>query len=247
MRYDVFVAGKLGISRNKACELIENKGVLLNSKFFKPSFEVENLCKFETSSENLLNSNALNLELLNEIYVSRAALKLKHFLENKEIKIKGAKCLDIGAAAGGFTQILLKNGALKVVALDVGTNQLHFSLKNHPKVEFIEQMDIKDFKSAEKFDIITCDISFVSLKNVLFEIDNFAKSLIILLFKPQFEVGIAAKRDKNGVVKDKVAINNAKMDLEKACEALKWRKIATEPSKIAGKEGNVEFFYLYEK
>lgn len=243
MRYDLFVAEKLGISRNKAAELIENKGVCLNENFYKASFDIENLCKNETS----LNTKVLNLRLIDEIFVSRGALKLKGFLQDKNIKIKGAKCLDIGAAAGGFTQILLEKGALKVLALDVGRNQLDIKLKNDARVENIEQRDIKNFKSAEKFDIITCDLSFISLKKMLCHIDKFAKCWIILLFKPQFEVGLHAKRDKNGVVKDEKAINIAKIDFEKECEALKWRKIANEASKIAGKEGNVEYFYLYKK
>lgn len=249
MRFDKFVSAKLGISRNKAIELIDNESVLLNDKSYKSAFEVKNLFKNapNLSDEELLNLETLKLTLLDEIYASRAALKLKGFLAEFTLDISGKKCLDIGAAAGGFTQILLENGALSVTTLDIGSNQLDSSLKNNPKVQSIENTDIKAYQSDEKFQLITCDISFISLKNVLFYIDKLAQNLILLLFKPQFEVGILAKRDKNGVVKDEKAIIKAKAEFEKECASLGWLLQAVSESKLKGKEGNVEFFYLYQK
>lgn len=249
MRFDKFVSAKFGISRNKAIELIDNESVLLNDKPYKSAFEVKNLLKNapNLSDEELLNLETLKLTLLDEIYASRAALKLKGFLAEFALDVKGKKCLDIGAAAGGFTQILLEKGALSVTALDIGSNQLDSSLKNNPKVQSIENTDIKAYQSNEKFELITCDISFISLKNVLFHIDKFAQNLILLLFKPQFEVGILAKRDKNGVVKDEKAIIKAKAEFEKECATLGWLLQGVRESKLKGKEGNVEFFYLYQK
>ncbi len=111
----------------------------------------------------------------------------------------------------------------------------------------MEKTDIKSYKSAEKFEFISCDISFISLKNVLCCIDELAKSLILLLFKPQFEVGISTKRDKCGVVKDEKAIIKARAEFEKECASLGWLLKGFAPSTIKGKEGNVEFFYLYQK
>lgn len=244
MRFDKFISLKLGISRNQALELIENKSILLNDKCYKAAFNVKNLA-FNLNDEELLQS--LKLTLLDEIYVSRAALKLKGFLSEFPLHIKGKKCLDIGSSAGGFVQILLENGASSVLALDIGSHQLHHSLKTHPKVQSMENTDIKAFKSAEKFDLITCDISFISLKKVLFYIDSLAKNLILLLFKPQFEVGIVAKRDKNGVVKDEKAIKRAKAEFEQECTKLNWLLKANLSCKVKGKEGNGEFFYLYSK
>ena len=249
MRFDKFVSAKFGISRNKALELIENQSVLLNEKSYKSAFEVQNLLENaqNLSDDELLNSPKLKLTLLDEIYPSRAALKLKGFLADFAIDIMGKKCLDIGAAAGGFTQVLLENGAQSVIALDIGSNQLDENLRQNKRVQSMENTDIKAFKSDEKFELITCDISFVSLKSVLFSIDKFAQSLILLLFKPQFEVGICAKRDKKGVVKDEKAVMKAKAEFEKECASLGWLLLGTSESKLKGKEGNVEFFYLYQK
>ena len=236
MRFDQFVSQKLNISRNKALELIENENVLLNDHAYKPSFNVKSLMQDD-----------LKLTLLDKIYVSRAALKLKGFLSEFKLDLKGKKCLDIGSSTGGFVQVLLENNVASVVALDVGFNQLHTTLKSNPLVQSVEKTDIKDFKSTQHFDLISCDISFISLQKVLFYINKFAQDLILLLFKPQFEVGIGAKRDKNGVVKDEKAITKARVEFEKECAKLGWLLQAVKPSKLKGKEGNIEFFYLYSK
>ncbi len=249
MRFDSFVAKRLGISRNKALELIANESVLLNDKAYKAAFEVQNLAKInnELSDDELLQNTTLQLTLSSEIYASRAALKLKGFLAEFALDLTNKTCLDIGAAAGGFTQVLLENGVSKVVALDIGTKQFAENLKKDKRVQSIENMDIKDYESDEKFELITCDLSFISLKNVLFCIDKLACNLILLLFKPQFEVGIYAKRDKKGVVKDEKAVLKARSEFEKGCASLGWLLLDTRESKLKGKEGNVEFFYLYQK
>lgn len=248
MRYDIFIAKRLNLSRNKALELIENEDILLNSKLFKASFDVTNLLKNKVlNEEELLNSKELNLELLRTLYVSRAALKLKHFLKNKNINIGGKNCLDIGSSTGGFVQILLENKALKITALDVGANQLHTTLRDNDKIKLIENMDLREFKSEEKFELITCDVSFISLLNLLFYIDKLALKDIILLFKPEFEVGKEAKRDKKGVLKEEKDVQKAMKNFEKACANLGWILKHNEESKIKGKEGNVEYFYHYAK
>ncbi len=247
MRYDLFIAKKLNISRNKALELIENEEIMLNSKLFKASFDVKNLLKTDLNDDEILHCDELKIELLSEIYVSRAAFKLKNFLKGKNIITQNKNCLDIGSSTGGFVQILLENKALKITALDVGNNQLHQSLRNNEKIKVLENTDLREFKSDEKFDIITCDVSFISLHLLLFYINNLALKDIILLFKPQFEVGIRAKRDKKGVLKDEKAVQGAKKEFEKACAKLGWILVSSEESKIKGKEGNVEYFYHYTK
>ncbi|EAL2582458.1 TPA: SAM-dependent methyltransferase, partial [Campylobacter jejuni] len=148
---------------------------------------------------------------------------------------------------GGFVQILLENQALKITALDVGSNQLHPSLRVNEKIILHENTDLRAFKSEEKFELVTCDVSFISLINLLYYIDNLALKEIILLFKPQFEVGKNIKRDKKGVLKDDKAILKARMDFEKACAKLGWLLKNTQKSSIKGKEGNVEYFYYYIK
>ncbi|EAI3515855.1 TPA: TlyA family RNA methyltransferase [Campylobacter coli] len=248
MRYDIFVAKRLNLSRNKALELIENEEILLNSKPYKASFDVQNLLKNKIADqEELLNSKELNLELLGELYVSRAAFKLKYFLENHNINIANKTCLDIGSSTGGFVQILLEHKALKVSALDVGDNQLHPSLRDDERIEVIENTDLRTFKSEQKFDFITCDVSFISLTHLLSYIDNLALKDIVLLFKPQFEVGKQAKRDKKGVLKDEKAVLKAMREFENACARLGWILQCCEESKIKGKEGNIEYFYYYTK
>lgn len=248
MRYDFFVSKRLKISRNKAIELIENKEILLNSRVFKASFDVTTLIQNKDLIEaEILTCKELKLELLSKIYVSRAAFKLKSFLENKNILIKDRNCLDIGSSTGGFVQILLENEALKITALDVGSNQLHLSLRNNSKINLVENTDLRTFKSDEKFDLITCDVSFISLMHLLFYIDKLALKDIILLFKPQFEVGKDAKRDKKGILKDEKVVQEARKNFEKACINLGWILQISEESKIRGKEGNVEYFYYYSK
>ncbi|MCH5336037.1 MAG: TlyA family RNA methyltransferase [Campylobacter sp.] len=252
MRYDSFVALSLNISRNKALELIEKKEVLLNQKSFKPSFNVKNYLQSLLGDENLeekdlLNSKALKLELLTKIYVSRGALKLKNFILQSALDIKNKTCLDIGSSTGGFVEVLLEFKAAKVVALDVGSNQLHQSLRENQRVKVFENTDLKDFKSDEKFEVITCDVSFTSLLNLLFYIDKFALKDIILLFKPEFEAGKNAKRTKKGVLKDEERLLEVRKEFEKACLDLGWELKNTAVSSIKGKEGNVEYFYHYTK
>ncbi|AXP08809.1 TlyA family RNA methyltransferase [Campylobacter hepaticus] len=252
MRYDFFVAKRLNISRNKALELIENEEVLLNDKSFKASFNIKKFLvklkqKKDLSFEEIFSSKELNLELLGKIYVSRAALKLKTFLQNNNIFIKDKICLDIGSSTGGFVQILLENKALKVVALDIGDKQLHASLRSHARLIVYENTDLREFKSEEQFDLITCDVSFISLKSLLFYIDQLALKELILLFKPQFEVGKNVKRDKKGVLKDDKAISKSRLDFEKECAKLGWILKNTQESCIKGKEGNIEYFYYYVK
>ncbi|KAA6226361.1 MULTISPECIES: TlyA family RNA methyltransferase [unclassified Campylobacter] len=252
MRFDTFIALRLNISKNKAKELILVGQISLNNENFKPSFNVKNYLssldkKAILNDEEILFSNLLNLSLKDEFYVSRAALKLEAFLKNHFVDIKDKNCLDIGTSTGGFVQILLKNGAKLITAIDVGTNQLHKSLKNNPRIKSLENMDLRDFKSDESFELITCDLSFISLLKVLIYIDNLALKDIILLFKPQFEVGIKAKKSTKGVVLDKDEITRARKNFEKACENLGWVLKKCEESLVKGKNGNVEYFYHYEK
>jgi len=221
-------------SRNKALELIKEGRVKVGGKRVKkPSFGV--------SDDDVIDIDSYRQ------YVSRAALKLKGFLEEFPLDIKHKSCMDIGASTGGFTEILLENGAAKVYCIDVGSNQLSENLKSDKKVKNFENCDIRNFDCDKVFDIITCDVSFISVLNIIKDIDRFAKDKIIILFKPQFEVGREAKRDKTGVVIDEDAINVAMQRVEKAAEKPGWKMIGKSRSKLKGKEGNVEWFYLFEK
>jgi 23S rRNA (cytidine1920-2'-O)/16S rRNA (cytidine1409-2'-O)-methyltransferase len=210
-------------SRNKAQTLIKEGLVSVNG---------EQIIK---SSHTLKESDKVAVREHKE-YVSRAAFKLDAFLDELGVDVKGMNALDIGASTGGFTQVLLERGANEVTAVDVGREQLHKNLKNDARVRSYEGCDIREFKSDKELDIVVSDVAF-----------RLVKSKIILLFKPQFEVGREAKRDKNGVVTDEKAVLNAMIKFEDACALLRWKLALKSPSKLTGKEGNLEYCYFFEK
>ncbi|WP_457564173.1 23S rRNA (cytidine-2'-O)-methyltransferase TlyA [Caminibacter sp.] len=233
MRLDEAIVNKhLLNSRNKAKELIKNSKVKVNGKIVtKPSYKVGENDEIEI--------------LEDKVYVSRAAYKLKNYLEKYRIDLKDRLVLDIGSSTGGFSEVCLEKGA-KVVGVDVGSNQLHSSLRDKMKV--FENTDIREFTYPKKFDIIVSDVSFISLLKIIQKIDSLIdKGDIILLFKPQFEVGREAKRDKKGVVTDIEAIKKARENFEKECAKVGWRLLRSEVSSIKGKEGNTEYIYHFIK
>ncbi len=230
---EALVKKNLVETRSKAKELIKNEKVKVNDKIIKkPSFEVKDNDK---------------IEILQKVYVSRAAWKLKNYLEKYNIDFKNKDVLDIGASTGGFSEVSLEKGAKEVVCVDVGKDQLHVKLKNDKRVKNFENTDIRVFKYDKKFDIVVSDVSFISLLKILDVVDKFSKSDIILLFKPQFEVGKEVKRDKRGVVLDKEAIKKARENFEKGAKNLGWKLIRSEESSIKGKEGNIEYIYHFKK
>ena len=163
------------------------------------------------------------------------------------LNLAGADVLDVGSSTGGFVQILLQHGAKSVTALDVGSSQLSEILRRDPRVIVRENTDIREFASKEKFDLITCDVSFISLNLILKSLASLAKSALIVLFKPQFEVGTEAKRNKKGVLKDEKAVCVARAKFEQLCAELGLAALHASACKITGKEGNQEFFYLLKR
>ena len=235
MRLDNYlVENSLVSSRNKAQEIIKNGLVIVNTKVIKKSS-----LKIGLDDEVIVKEH--------KQYVSRSANKLALFLDELELDVKGRVALDIGSSTGGFTQVLLENSVKEVSAVDVGKDQLHKSIKEDDRVYSYESCDIREFKSEKIFDLVVSDVSFISLLYILDDVDRLASSDIILLFKPQFEVGREAKRDNHGVVLDETAIANAMNKFEKACEEKGWRLNIKSPSKLTGKEGNLEYCYYYEK
>nr|WP_314892445.1 SAM-dependent methyltransferase [uncultured Campylobacter sp.] len=163
------------------------------------------------------------------------------------LNLAGANILDVGSSTGGFVQILLQCGAKSVTALDVGSSQLSEILRRSPRVIVRENTDIREFASEKKFDLITCDVSFISLNLILKSLASLAKSALIVLFKPQFEVGAEIKRNKKGVLKDEKAVCAARAKFEQKCAELGLVVLQTSACKITGKEGNREFFYLLKR
>ena len=163
------------------------------------------------------------------------------------LNLAGADVLDVGSSTGGFVQILLQRGAKSVTALDVGSSQLSEILRRDPRVIVRENTDIREFASKKKFDLITCDVSFISLNLILKSLARLAKSALIVLFKPQFEVGAEIKRNKKGVLKDEKAVCAARAKFERLCAELGLTVLHAGACKITGKEGNMEFFYLLKR
>ncbi|QFR49040.1 TlyA family RNA methyltransferase [Sulfurimonas lithotrophica] len=221
-------------SRSKAQNIIKNSFVSVDAKIVKKSsFSVD--------------ANSVVEVAEHDNYVSRAAYKLKYFLEELNLDLKDSICLDIGSSTGGFTQVLLENSVMSVDAVDVGKSQLHKSLLEDKRVNSYESCDIREFKSEKRYDLVVSDVSFISLLNILDDVERLASSKIILLFKPQFEVGRDVKRDKHGVVLDEKAIALAMENFESRCKEKGWNLIQKSPSKITGKEGNLEYCYYFDK
>jgi len=235
MRIDNYLVKKEYVdSRNKAQTIIKDGLVSVNAQVIK-----KNSLKIE-------EGDIVSVENYKQ-YVSRAAYKLLEFLKELDLDVKNKIALDIGSSTGGFTQVLLEGGVKEVSAVDVGTNQLHKSLREDARVFVYESCDIRNFESTKKFDLVVSDVAFISLLHILDDVDRLGVDEIILLFKPQFEVGREVKRDKNGVVVDKKAIVNAMQAFENACQLKKWRLVAKSPSRLTGKEGNLEYCYYFKK
>jgi 23S rRNA (cytidine1920-2'-O)/16S rRNA (cytidine1409-2'-O)-methyltransferase len=178
-------------------------------------------------------------------YVSRGGLKLAKALQTFEIDVQNAICMDVGASTGGFTDCLLQNGAARVYAIDVGYGQLDWKLRNDSRVIPFERTNVRHMEVdalPEKAEIVTIDVSFISLKIVVpaimkFTLDN---ATIICLIKPQFEVG-KGKVGKGGIVRDPELHKTVITDLTQFFEQQCLDPINTIPSPILGPKGNKEF------
>ncbi len=218
-------------SRNRAAEAIRAGRVRVNGRPAKPSTSV-------TEEDAVVVEEA-------RYYVSRAAQKLEGYLAQFPVDWRGKYALDVGSSTGGFTQILLEEGVRGVDCVDVGRDQLHVSLREDERVRVYEETDIRAFDTDRHYDVIVSDVSFISLLHVIGAIDRLAAkgAAIVLLFKPQFEVGRTARRDSRGVVTDERAIVEAMERFEAATDALGWQMVRKVPSTLAGREGNVEWVY----
>jgi 23S rRNA (cytidine1920-2'-O)/16S rRNA (cytidine1409-2'-O)-methyltransferase len=178
-------------------------------------------------------------------YVSRGGVKLAGALEQYPIEIEDHVCLDVGASTGGFTEVLLANGAAMVFALDVGRGQLHPSLRKNPKIVSMEATDIRSFENKRlpaRPDIVVIDVSFISLKAVLPVALSLAAAPmhLLALIKPQFE-GLG-HHDKRGVIRDAAVHREVCADIKAFAASLGCTDIAVFPSSISGGDGNAEFF-----
>ena len=178
-------------------------------------------------------------------WVSRGGIKLDHGLTHFRFDVTGAIGLDVGSSTGGFTDVLLSRGAARVYAVDVGTNQLAWKLRQDPRVIVHEQTNAR-FVTAEQvpepIDIVVCDASFISLAKVLEAPLKFARegAKLVALVKPQFEAG-REEVGKGGVVRDPTVHERVCTQAKDWVESQGWTVLGIVPSPITGPEGNVEF------
>ena len=176
-------------------------------------------------------------------YVSRAGLKLASVAEKLHVDFRDMAVLDVGSSTGGFTDYALQHGAEKVFAVDVGTDQLHPSLRSDPRIELHEKTDIRDFVPSESIDIVVVDVSFISLREILPHVARIvpASAQIVAMLKPQFEAGRG--QTNKGVIKNNAVRRRILADFELWAE--RYFVVADKrDSEVAGQKGNVERFYL---
>ena len=176
-------------------------------------------------------------------FASRGALKLGPALDGFEVDPRGRICADIGASTGGFTDVLLRRGAAKVFAIDVGRGLIHWRLRQDPRVVVIERVNARDLTAfPEPVSLIVVDVSFISLEKVLPALRRAAPGAeVVALFKPQFEVG-RTEVGKGGIVRDPVAIEAALRRFRAWCPPNGYEVAGEAPSAVTGAGGNQEFF-----
>jgi 23S rRNA (cytidine1920-2'-O)/16S rRNA (cytidine1409-2'-O)-methyltransferase len=233
-RLDVLVFEKgLTSSRQRASALIMAGNILVNNQLIdKPGSMV-----------------AVDAEIVNKgsdlPFVSRGGFKIEKAIQSLDLDVTGMLCLDVGASTGGFTDCLLQHGAGRVYAIDVGYGQLDWKLRQDPRVVVIERTNIRyatEELLPEPFDLISIDVSFISLKIVIPAIKKFLKKdgKVLALIKPQFEVG-KNQVGKGGVVKDPELHQSVIHELSAFFSNTGFKIGPVIPSPILGPKGNTEF------
>jgi len=201
--------------------------------------------KVEKAGQPLPGDTALEVRGKDHPWVSRGGIKLAHGLDHFGWDVTGAVALDVGSSTGGFTDVLLQRGAARVFAVDVGTNQLAWSLRQDPRVIVHEKTNARYLTDAivtEPVDLIVCDASFIGLAKVLDAALDFAKpgGRLLALIKPQFE---AERQEigKGGVVRDEAVHERVCGDVAAWLAGRGWSVLGVARSPITGPEGNVEF------
>lgn len=201
--------------------------------------------KVEKAGQQVPADAALDVRGRDHPWVSRGGVKLAHALEAFAIDVTAFVAIDVGSSTGGFTDVLLTQGAAKVYAVDSGTNQLAWKLRSDDRVIVHEQTSARILTDAhipEPVDIIVCDASFISLAKVLEKPIGFARpgAHLVALIKPQFE----ARREevgKNGVVRDPAVHDRVCMEVQEWVATQGWTVAGLTQSPITGPQGNVEF------
>lgn len=237
-RLDVLIFEKgLAESRSKAQAIVMEGIVLVNGKK-------------ETKAGTQVNEDdIIEIEKQNP-YVSRGGLKLESVLNLFNIDFTDKVCIDIGASTGGFTDCMLQHGAKKVYAVDVGTAQLHYKLRNDPRVVNIENVNFRYFDKSllkDEIDIITIDVSFISLDKILPLASEFIKKdgFIVAMIKPQFE--LEPSEINKGVVRDESLRQKAINKIKDFAVNLGLEILKEQDSGVKGPKGNLEHFIMLKK
>jgi 23S rRNA (cytidine1920-2'-O)/16S rRNA (cytidine1409-2'-O)-methyltransferase len=201
--------------------------------------------KIDKAGQPLPEDAALEVRGRDHPWVSRGGIKLAHGLDQFGWDVTGAVALDVGSSTGGFTDVLLSNGAAKVYAVDVGTNQLAWKLRQDPRVIVHEKTNARHLTSEtipEPIDIVVCDASFIGLSKVLDKALDFARpgGRLLALVKPQFEAE-RGEVGKGGVVRDPAVHERVVQAARDWVESRGWRVEGVSQSPITGPEGNIEF------
>ena len=240
MRLDKYVVDKKIIdSRTKAQDLISNGFVVVNNKIV-------------TNSAYKLNDNDIVEVNQHDKYVSRGAYKLIAAIDKFHIDLKNKVVLDIGSSTGGFTQVCLINGAKKIYAIDVGTNQMDKKLSANKRIELYEQTNFKDVTPSifkERIELIVADLSFISITKILDKISElFDYSFeMVLLIKPQYELGKDIINAYKGVIKSQRLWDKAIDIVSQHAKSLKFKIKSIILSPIKGSKGNTEFLMYLTK
>lgn len=238
---ELLIARNLAESLEKARALIMSGAVLANEqRVEKPSDKIQQEAHIRLKH----NPDAKK-------YVGRGGFKLEKALSYFHIRVNACVCLDIGASTGGFTDCLLQNGADKVFAIDAGTNQLDWKLRNDPRVESRENTNARFLTAGDfpqKFDLVVMDVSFISVKKLFPPIVSLLKETgkLIVLIKPQFEV----KRSEvaaGGIVIDEEKQQRVIAEINQTATDINLKLGGVIESPILGAEGNKEFLALYER
>lgn len=239
MRLDVYlIENKIYDSRTRAARAIKEGCVEVNGKIVVKSSENIN----ENTDKIVCKEDPVP-------YVSRGALKLKFAIEKYKINVSGLTAVDIGASTGGFTEILLINGARSVACVDVGRGQLDEKLRKDKRCKVFEETDIRNFNTEkgscdeEKFyDVAVTDVSFISIKMIVPHIYRLLKEngIAVILIKPQFEAG-RRNLNKKGIVKDQNVRNRIVDEITEYIADSGFKIDGVSESPVKGGDGNIEF------
>jgi 23S rRNA (cytidine1920-2'-O)/16S rRNA (cytidine1409-2'-O)-methyltransferase len=231
-RLDVALVGRgLVDSRSKAQSLIMARRVLVNGEFV------------DKAGANVTDEDEVRIAELEHPWVGRGGMKLAQALKEFGLDVSGKVCADIGASTGGFTDVMLKSGAARVYAIDVGYGQLDASLRNDPRVINREKVNAR-YLQPENFDepieFVSIDVSFISLTLILPALASFLRGELVALIKPQFEVG---KHDvgKGGIVRDEAKRAAVVQSVVEFARGAGFDVKGVIESPIKGAEGNVEY------